>query len=59
MGIHPEFKPTTVGEAVHQIRAALGHMFPLNAVRIVSDDEIAIEDNVGDDWQIVVKEPGR
>lgn len=52
------FKPKTVGEAVHEIRAALGHTFPLNSVRIVSDDEIAIEDDDGNDWQIVVREPG-
>jgi hypothetical protein len=58
MGIHPEFKPTDVGDAVDKIRKALGHMFPLNSVRIVSGDEIAIEDNDGNDWQIIVKEPG-
>lgn len=58
MSTHPEFKPREVGEAVQVIRDALGHMFPLNAIRIVSDDEIAIEDDAGDDWQLIVKEPG-
>jgi hypothetical protein len=58
MGIHPEFKPREVSEAVQVIRDALGHMFPVNSVRIVSDDEIAIEDNAGEDWQIIVREPG-
>lgn len=58
MGIHPEFKPREVSEAVKLIRDALGHMFPINSVRIVADDEIAIEDNAGDDWQIIVREPG-
>jgi hypothetical protein len=58
MGIHPKFNPTSEGDAVVKIRNALAHMFPLAAVRIVSDDEIAIEDVDGDDWQIVVKEPG-
>jgi hypothetical protein len=33
-------------------------MFPLNSVRIVSGDEIAIEDDEGNDWQLIVKEPG-
>lgn len=58
-GLHPTFSPKDVGEAVDVIRAALGHMLPLNSVRIVSGDEIAIEDDAGDDWQIIIKEPGR
>lgn len=57
-GLHPTFSPADTGEAVDVIRAALGHMFPLNSVRIVSGDEIAIEDDEGNDWQLIVKEPG-
>ena len=58
MGIHPKFNPQDLGEATEKIRNALGHMFPINAVRIVSSDEIAIEDDDGNDWQLIVKEPG-
>lgn len=58
MGIHPEFQPADIGEATAKIRAALAHMFPLAAVRIVGSDEIAIEDTNGNDWQLIIKEPG-
>ena len=57
-GLHPTFSPKGVDEAVEVVRAALGHMLPLNSVRIVSDDEIAVEDDNGDDWQIIIRGPG-
>jgi hypothetical protein len=59
MGIHPEFNPSGPQAALAMIRAALGHMFPLNAVRIVSSDRIAIEDNDGDDWDLELRAPSR
>jgi hypothetical protein len=52
------FAPREVSAAVELIRDALGERFSCNAVRIVSDDEIAIEDDAGEDWCIIVREPG-
>lgn len=58
MSLHPTFPAGLErGEAVARIRAALGHMLPLNAVRIVSDDELAIEDDGGNDWMLQVRAP--
>jgi hypothetical protein len=48
---------TKKNDALQMVRDALGERFSTNAVRIVSDDEIAIEDDNGNDWQIIVKEP--
>lgn len=53
------FAPPHVSAATHIIRGILGRVFSINSVRIVSTDEIAIEDDDGRDWQITIKGPGR
>jgi hypothetical protein len=44
-------------EGASRILEALIAAFPLNAVRLVSDDEIAIEDDRGDDWIVRIEAP--
>jgi hypothetical protein len=52
------FKPEDAYDCGELLIEALQEKFPTHAVRRVGFDEIAVEDDNGDDWQIIVKGPG-
>lgn len=54
MSIHPTLPRMSQQEFLVAARAALGHMFPLNSVRLAGDDTIVLEDDDGREWQLVV-----
>jgi hypothetical protein len=59
MAIHPTLPAQSQSDFMTAIRNALGHMFPLNAVRIDSAaDAIVIEDDDGREWSLIVYRGG-
>lgn len=59
MSIHPTLPKMSQDDFMTTIRNALGHMFPLNAVRISpAEDAIVIEDDSGRDWSLIVYRGG-
>lgn len=44
-------------DVLNIIRDALAAQFPTVAIRISSDDAIAIEDESGDDWELQLRAP--
>lgn len=55
MSIHPTLPGNlSQDEFAEKIIASLSHMLPLNSIRRVSEDEIAIEDDAGRDWKLVI-----
>jgi hypothetical protein len=44
-------------DVVNIIRDALAAQFPTVAIRIASDDALAIEDERGDDWELIIRNP--
>ena len=54
MSIHPTLPKMSQSAFMTKVQHALGHMFPLNAVRIVSAaDAIVIEDDDGQEWSLI------
>lgn len=44
-------------EVAEEVCKALTEAMPGHSVRVVSDDEVAIEDDGGEDWILTIRDP--